>query len=74
MVAPQIPAAEPLALELKDFASAIRQGTEPASNARLGLEVVLGLEALERSIHSQGELVKVRSADALLAGSGAIAA
>jgi predicted dehydrogenase len=74
MVAPQIQAAEPLALELKDFASAIRQGTEPSSNARLGLEVVLGLEALERSIHSQGELVKVRSADELLARSGAVAA
>ena len=61
MVAPQIAAAEPLALELKDFAAAIRQGTEPRSNARLGLEVVLGLEALESSLHNGGAPVKVRS-------------
>ena len=36
MVAPQIEAAEPLGLELKDFASAIREGTTPASSSRLG--------------------------------------
>jgi predicted dehydrogenase len=63
MVAPQIAAAEPLALELKDFASAIREGTTPVSSARLGLEVVFALQALERSIHAHGEPVKVRSAD-----------
>lgn len=62
MVAPQIEAAEPLGLELKDFASAIREGTTPVSSSRLGLEVVLGLEALERSIHAQGEPVAVRAA------------
>jgi predicted dehydrogenase len=64
MVAPQIAAAEPLALELRDFASAIREGTQPRSSARLGLEVVLGLEALERSLHSGGAPVKVRSVEA----------
>jgi predicted dehydrogenase len=63
MVAPQIAAAEPLGLELKDFASAIRQGTTPVSSPRLGLEVVFALEALERSLHAHGEPVKVRSAD-----------
>jgi predicted dehydrogenase len=63
MVAPQIAAAEPLALELKDFASAIREGTTPVSSPRLGLEVVFALQALERSIHAHGEPVKVRSAD-----------
>ena len=36
-----------------DFASAIREGTTPVSNARLGLEIVLGLEALEQSLHAQ---------------------
>ncbi len=63
MVAPQIQAAEPLGLELRDFASAIREGTTPTSNARIGLEVVFALEALERSLHAKGEPVKVRSAD-----------
>jgi predicted dehydrogenase len=63
MVAPQIAAAEPLALELKDFAAAIRDGSQPRSSARLGLEVVLGLEALESSLHDHGAPVKVRSVD-----------
>jgi len=67
MIAPQIDAAEPLGLELKDFASAILEGTTPVSSAQLGLEVVFALEALEQSLHSRGEPVAVRSvADALL--------
>ena len=63
MIAPQIQAAEPLGLELKDFASAIREGSTPVSSPRLGLEVVFALQALERSLHAHGEPVKVRSAD-----------
>ena len=63
MVAPQIRPAEPLGLELEDFAAAIREGTTPVSSPRLGLEVVFALEALERSLHAKGEPVKVRSAD-----------
>ncbi len=65
MVAPQIEAAEPLALELRDFAKAVREGTTPVSSAKLGLEVVFALEALERSLHANGEPVSVRSADAI---------
>jgi predicted dehydrogenase len=67
MVAPRIVAAEPLGLELSDFAAAIRDGGTPVSNARLGLEIVLGLEALEKSLHASGKPVAVRSADELLA-------
>lgn len=67
MVAPRIVAAEPLGLELSDFATAIREGSTPVSNARLGLEVVLGLEALEKSLHASGEAVPVRPADEILA-------
>jgi predicted dehydrogenase len=63
IVAPQIQAAEPLGLELRDFASSIRGGTTPVSSPRLGLEVVFALQALERSLHAHGEPVKVRSAD-----------
>jgi predicted dehydrogenase len=57
IVVPRIEAAEPLALELADFASAIRTGKEPRSNARLGLEVVRGLEAAHASIARCGEPV-----------------
>jgi len=67
IIAPRIEPAEPLGLELKDFASAILEGTTPISNARLGLEVVLGLEALERSLAAGGEPVIVGSADDVLA-------
>ncbi len=63
IVAPKIEAAEPLGLELKDFASAILEGTTPVSSARLGLEVVFALEALERSLDGRGEPVAVRSVD-----------
>jgi predicted dehydrogenase len=63
VVAPQIKPAEPLGLELADFAAAIREGKTPVSSPRLGLEVVFALEALERSLHAKGEPVKVRSAD-----------
>jgi predicted dehydrogenase len=63
MVAPQIEPAEPLSLELQDFASAILEGTTPVSSSRLGLEVVLGLQALERSLESRGEPVTVPSVE-----------
>ena len=67
MVAPRIEALEPLGLELQDFAAAIREGTTPVSNSRLGLEIVLGLEALEHSLANQGEPVAVRPVDEVLA-------
>ncbi len=61
MVAPRIEASEPLGLELSDFANAIRTGDTPVSSSRLGLEVVLALDALEKSLHSRGEPQAVRS-------------
>ena len=66
MVAPRIDAAEPLGLELRDFAGAIREGDTPVSNARLGLDIVLGLEALEQSLHANGKPRSVRSVDETL--------
>lgn len=68
MVAPRIDAIEPLGLELRDFAAAIRDGSTPASDARLGLEIVLGLEALERSLHANGEPSRVQSVNEALDG------
>jgi predicted dehydrogenase len=55
MVAPRIDAAEPLSLELADFARAIRTGTEPRSHARLGREIVRVLSAANLSMERDGE-------------------
>lgn len=54
MIAPRIEAAEPLSLELADFARAIRTGIEPRSNGRLGLEIVRVLEAASQSMERGG--------------------
>jgi predicted dehydrogenase len=59
MVAPRIEPVEPLALELQDLARAIRDGIEPRSNARFGLEVVRVLHALERSMSAGGAPVAI---------------
>jgi predicted dehydrogenase len=50
ILSPHIQPDEPLRLELEDFASAIRTGHPPRSNAHLGLQVVHLIEATERSL------------------------
>jgi predicted dehydrogenase len=55
VVIPRIDAAEPLALELQDFARAIRTGEQPRSHAGLGLEIVVALEAAEASLRRGGQ-------------------
>ncbi len=57
MVAPRIAAAEPLALELADFANSVRTGDTPRSDARLGLEVVRALESAQLSLNRGGQPV-----------------
>ncbi|MGH2746030.1 MAG: Gfo/Idh/MocA family protein, partial [Thermoleophilaceae bacterium] len=47
VIIPRITAAEPLNLELEDFARAVRTGQEPRSNAQLGLQIVLAIEGAE---------------------------
>jgi predicted dehydrogenase len=59
IVVPRIEAAEPLGLELADFANAIKTGAEPRSNCRLGLEIVRALEAAHRSMERAGEPVSL---------------
>lgn len=54
VIIPRIDAAEPLALELADFAKSILTGSTPASHARLGLEVVMTMEAIEMSLERNG--------------------
>ncbi|MBW3609193.1 MAG: Gfo/Idh/MocA family oxidoreductase [Actinobacteria bacterium] len=50
VVIPRVEAAEPLALELQDFARAMLTGSTPASHAQLGLDVVMAMEAVELSL------------------------
>ncbi|HEY1358485.1 MAG TPA: Gfo/Idh/MocA family oxidoreductase [Thermoleophilaceae bacterium] len=70
MVAPRVDAAEPLALELLDFAVAIRHGSRPLSSAEFGLEIVLALEALQESLRDHGRPVRVRSVTGLRSSNG----
>jgi predicted dehydrogenase len=57
IVVPRVEAAEPLSLELQDFARAIRTGVVPRSHSRLGLETVAVIEAAETSLRLNGEPV-----------------
>ena len=59
IVVPRIEAAEPLSLELEDFAYAIRTGEEPRSNAHLGFEIVRVLEAARLSMEHGSEPVEL---------------
>jgi predicted dehydrogenase len=59
ILSPRVDAAEPLELELADFAAAIRSGTPPRSSAELGLDVVRMIEAVDSSLESDGARVNV---------------
>jgi predicted dehydrogenase len=61
---PRIEAAEPLALELADFANSIRTGATPRSNAKLGLEIVSVIEAAETSLRRNGEPISLQPIEA----------
>jgi protoporphyrinogen oxidase/predicted dehydrogenase len=63
IVAPRVEATEPLALELADFASAIRDGTPLVSSAAMGLDVVTTIEAVDRSLAGGGVPVALDRAD-----------
>jgi predicted dehydrogenase len=54
ITSPRISVAEPLSLELADFANSIRTGDEPRSSARLGYDVVVLAEAVEQSLEQRG--------------------
>lgn len=75
MVAPRLDAAEPLGLELADFANAIETGVQPRSDAGMGVEIVKVLEAAHASLKWSGQPVTLRGArDYTVARSGAKAA
>ncbi len=56
---PRIDMREPLALEIQDFARAIRTGSRPVADAEDGLRVVAILEAGQRSLEQGGMPVYV---------------
>jgi predicted dehydrogenase len=60
IVIPRVEAAEPLSLELADFARAVRTGATPRSHATLGYDIVATVEAAEASLRRGGEPVTVR--------------
>jgi predicted dehydrogenase len=67
IVIPRVDAAEPLSLELADFAHSIRTGATPRSHAALGHEVVAVIEAAEESLRRAGQPVTLRDSVARIA-------
>ncbi len=57
MLVPRLDAAEPLGLELADFANAITTGEAPRSHGDLGVEIVRILEAAHQSLTASGRPV-----------------
>ncbi len=58
---PHIDWIEPLRLECEDFATSIRNGTEPRASGKVGLEVVRVLAAAQEALLQQEQWVSVRS-------------
>lgn len=54
IISPKVAASEPLALELRDFHRAVREGSTPRSSAQVGLDVVRMMEAVDRSLAAGG--------------------
>jgi predicted dehydrogenase len=54
IISPPVEAVEPLQLEFEDFCRAITTGATPRSSARLGIEVVRMIEAVEASLAGGG--------------------
>jgi len=65
IVSPRIDASEPLTLELRDFAAAIRTGREPRSSAHVGIDVVRIIEAVDRSLAAGGAVVDLEEVAAV---------
>ena len=54
ILSPKIEPSEPLSLAIADFCEAILEGSTPRSTPETGLDVVLTLEAVERSLEAGG--------------------
>jgi predicted dehydrogenase len=62
IIMPRIEAAEPLSLELEDFAHAIRTRATPRSHAELGYQIVATVEAAEASLRHNGQPIALEQA------------
>jgi predicted dehydrogenase len=67
IVSPHVDVAEPLAVEMADFCTAIRTGSVPRSSAGLGLEVVRIIEAVDASLAQDGSRIELAAAAPALA-------
>jgi predicted dehydrogenase len=54
IVSPRVEPVEPIYRQMEDFCRAVRERVEPRSSARLGLEVVETIEAVEMSLMRSG--------------------
>jgi predicted dehydrogenase len=54
IISPRVEPVEPLLVEIDDFVRSVRTGSTPKSHASLGLDVVLTIEAVERSLAAGG--------------------
>jgi predicted dehydrogenase len=61
MFSPKINATEALALGAKEFISAIQENRKPLTSGEDGLDVVRILEASDKSIKNNGEIVEIKS-------------
>jgi predicted dehydrogenase len=59
IVSPRVEVTEPLQLELADFCASIRTGSAPRSSAAIGLDVILIVEGVERSLALGGRPVEL---------------
>jgi predicted dehydrogenase len=62
IVSPPVPAAEPLFLELGDFAAAVQSGATPRSSAEVGLDVIRMIEGVDDSLARHGARVEIPGA------------
>ena len=65
IVSPHVPVAEPLALELSDFCSAILHGTTPRSSQEIGIDVLRVIEAVDESLACGGSRVATQALSAV---------
>ncbi len=60
MYAPKFDTTEPLSLLVKEFIDAIKNGEEPLSNGKTGLEVIKILNAAQKSLRNNGCIVELK--------------
>jgi predicted dehydrogenase len=68
IISPRVEPVEPLLVEVDDFVRSVRTGSTPRSDANIGLDVVLTIEAVERSLAAGGIPSEVERPPQLLLG------